>query len=102
MSPLIYIISAAILTFIIRLIPYIFMDHITITNKVKHIIDTLPVVVMSLLVVYCFKDLRVNTSLFLPSLIGALSVIIIHLYKKNTILSILFGTIIYMICLQIL
>ncbi len=102
MSPFIYIMSASVLTFILRLLPYIFMDHIHITPYIKRIIDYLPIAVMSILVVYCFKDVILTGQHLLATIIGVTSVIVIHVIKKNTILSIVFGTIIYMVCLQLI
>lgn len=61
----------------------------------------LPYSVMGLLIVYCLKDVSITSAPYaLPELIAVLSIVILHLWKKNTLLSIGAGTIIYMLLIQ--
>ena len=43
-----------------------------------------------------------NKNHALPELIAVIITILIHLYKNNTLLSIITGTIIYMVCIQLI
>lgn len=61
----------------------------------------LPCALMALLIVYCLK----NTSPLLypyglPEAIAIAAVILLHLWKKNNLLSIAGGTVLYMILVQ--
>ncbi len=62
----------------------------------------LPPAVIGLLVVYCFKNVDFVSSAThgLPELIAAAVVAILHLWKKNMILSIMVGTLLYMLLVQ--
>ncbi|MBQ8579277.1 MAG: AzlD domain-containing protein [Oscillospiraceae bacterium] len=62
----------------------------------------LPYAIMGMLVVYCLKDVRfTDPSEFLPALIGCLIVGALYVRKRNTLLSILGGTVGYMILVQL-
>ena len=57
---------------------------------------------IGLLVVYCFKGVSLMTgSHGIPELLGTLSVAGLHLWKKNMLLSIGVGTIVYMLLVQL-
>jgi len=56
---------------------------------------------MTILVFYSIKDVAWFTSPFgLPEIIGILLVVILHLWKRNPLISIFGGTIVYMILVQ--
>ena len=75
-------------------------------RKTPRIIDklgrVLPFAIMGMLVVYCLKDVTF-TSLdgFLPALIACTVVAVLHLWRRSTLLSILCGTLTYMLLLQL-
>ena len=56
--------------------------------------------VISLLIIYCLKDVPANNTHGLPEAIAILFVIVLHKWKKSTLLSIAGGTILYMILVQ--
>lgn len=61
----------------------------------------LPASVMGMLVVYTFKETTVLTYPYgIPELIAFLVTVGLHLWKRNMLLSIAAGTIIYMIIVQ--
>lgn len=63
--------------------------------------DVLPQAIIAMLVVYCFKDISLGTYPHgLPAFIAGICVVIIQYFKRNSILSILAGTVIYMVLLQ--
>ncbi|OBA04970.1 branched-chain amino acid transporter AzlD [Bacillus subtilis] len=62
----------------------------------------LPSAVIGLLVIYCFKDVSLfSGSHGIPELIGAAAVDLLHFWKKNMLLSIAGGTIVYMALVQL-
>jgi len=68
---------------------------------VEYLSKVLPPAVICMLVVYCFKSVNVLSSPFgLPELIAGLTVVVLHIWKRNNLLSIGAGTIIYMILVQ--
>lgn len=61
----------------------------------------LPPVMMGLLVVYCLKDVPIQSNPHgLPELIAIAFIVLIHIWRRNVLLSIGSGTILYMILVQ--
>lgn len=61
----------------------------------------LPYAVIALLVVYCLKDAVFTGFHGLPEAIAIVITVILHKWKKNTLLSIATGTVIYMFLVQV-
>ena len=62
----------------------------------------LPAAVFGLLVVYCLKDVNIlNGSHGIPEAIAILVVVLLHLWKRQMLLSIAGGTVCYMVLLQV-
>ncbi len=61
----------------------------------------LPPVMMGLLVVYCLKSVPIFTYPHgLPELIAIAFIVVLHLWRKNVLLSIGCGTVLYMVLVQ--
>ena len=60
----------------------------------------LPYAVIGLLVVLCLKDVPESTHFGLPELIAILFIVVLHKWKKSTLLSIGGGTVLYMVLVQ--
>ena len=61
----------------------------------------LPYAVMAMLVVYCLKGISfVQMPFGLPELISVVLVVVLHVWKRNTLLSIIGGTVCYMMLVQ--
>ena len=55
-----------------------------------------------MLVIYCLKDVSMLESPHgIPELIAALSVVVLQAWKRNSLISILSGTVIYMLLVQL-
>lgn len=89
-------------TFLTRALPFIlFPENKEIPRYVKYLSDVLPYTIVGLLVVYCLKDIRLNSAPFaLPEGISLLAVFLLHKWKKNTLLSIGVGALLYMFLIQ--
>ena len=62
----------------------------------------LPYAIMGMLVVYCLRGTSfMSVSNWLPQLIAVAVVVGLHIWKRNTLLSIIAGTAIYMILVQV-
>lgn len=91
-------------TCITRFLPFVlFKDEKKTPVFIQQLSDTLPYACMGLLVIYCLKDVSfLNFPYGLCEIISILCIIFIHIRKRNVLLSITLGTIIYMVLLQIL
>ena len=64
--------------------------------------NALPAAIFAMLVVYCLKDVSIlHGNHGLPELIAICSVIALHLWKRNMMLSIALPTILYMLLVQL-
>lgn len=94
----------AAVTMLLRFLPFLIFNGQRKTPKIiAKLSNTLPCAVMGMLVVYCLKDLRFSSVAdFLPAVLSCLVVVVLHVWKRNTLLSILSGTVFYMLCVQFL
>lgn len=60
----------------------------------------LPYAVIGLLIVYCLKDAVFTAYHGLPELLSIAFVVVLHTWKKSTLLSIGAGTVLYMMLVQ--
>ncbi|HLV49938.1 MAG TPA: AzlD domain-containing protein [Erysipelothrix sp.] len=89
------LITVAIGTYLTRAFPFLYFKNKDISDKFIKVIDALPYATISLLVVYSFKD--VNRSSLLPTILASTLCCGTYLWKRNTVLSILASTVLYMI-----
>jgi len=69
---------------------------------VAYLGKVLPCAVMGLLVVYCLKDVQPAAAPYgLPELIAVAATAGLHVWKKNTLLSVGVGTVLYMLLVQL-
>lgn len=101
-SSLIMIAAVAIATFATRAASFVvFPKGKGVPPTVKYIGMVLPPAVIGMLVVYCLR----STQLFaypygIPELIACLAVIGLHAWKRNVLLSVGAGTVLYMALVQ--
>lgn len=86
-----------------RAIPFLlFPAHKQTPAYVQYLGRVLPQAMVGLLVVYCLKGVSVTTWPFgLPEALGVALVVALHLWKRNTLLSIGAGTAAYMALVQL-
>ena len=94
--------TVALVTIALRFLPFwIFGDNRTTPPLVAHLGKVLPFAIMGMLVVYCLKDMTLTAAPFgIPELIGCALVAGLHVWKRNTLLSIGAGTLCYMLLVQ--
>lgn len=101
MQSILTVIAIILGTMTTRFLPFlIFPEGKTPPPYIIYLGTVLPYAVIGLLVVYCLKDAFNGGYFALPEIIAILFIIIIHKWKKNTLLSIGTGTILYMILIQ--
>ena len=93
---------AALVTALLRFLPFlIFRENRKTPAIVTYLGKVLPFAIMGMLVVYCLKDTGFATpGDWVPQLIGCLAVAGLHIWKRNTLLSIGAGTVCYMLLVQ--
>ena len=98
---LIFVVAA--ITCALRFLPFVIFPADRKTPKVFEYLGTvLPGAIMGMLVVYCYRSTVIFSWPFaLPELISASVVVGLYLWKKNTLLSIGMGTVLYMILVQV-
>ena len=95
------ILAVVAATMLTRFLPFlIFPEGKTPPAAVTYLGTVLPYAVIGLLVVYCLKDAVFTSWHGLPELIAIVFIVVLHKWKKNTLLSIAGGTILYMILVQ--
>lgn len=100
---LITIAIVALGTMLTRFLPFLVFPEGKPTPKyVQYIGKALPGAVFGLLVIYCLKNVSLLTgSHGLPELIAIAVVVLLHLWKRQMLLSIAAGTVCYMLLVQL-
>lgn len=93
----------AVVTIALRALPFVcFGGKKGVPRLVSALGETLPPAIMAALVVYCLKSVPFSTfGDGARQLIAAAAVVALHLWKKNTLLSIGVGTALYMLLIRI-
>ena len=91
-------------TMLTRFLPFLVFGRGKETPKyIQYLGKILPAAVFGLLVVYCLKDVSVLSGNHgIPEAISILVVVILHLWKRQMLLSIAGGTVCYMLLTQLL
>ena len=96
------IVVAALVTAATRFLPFlIFGNGKKTPDIIVYLGKVLPYAIMGMLVVYCLKGVSLTeVSSVLPAALGVGVTAGLHLWKHNTLLSILGGTVVYMVLVQ--
>lgn len=97
------IFAVAVSIFVTRLIPFLlFPGGKEIPPVIRYFGRVLPPAVIGMLVVYCLKSVRPAVYPHgLPELIAVAIVVGLHVWKRNNLLSIGAGTVLYMFLTQV-
>ena len=101
-NPVLLIAVVAVVTALLRFLPFwVFGENRTTPQWLLRMGRLLPYAIMGMLVVYCLKDVTLTTAPFgLPEFLGCAIVAGLHIWKRNTLLSIGGGTLCYMLLIQ--
>ena len=90
-------------TFLERLLPFLIFGKRKVPSIVRYLGKVLPLAIMMTLVVYCLRGTTFNAvANFMPQAVAVVATVILHLWKGNTLVSVLGGTAIYMWLVQII
>lgn len=94
----------SLVTILLRFLPFIIFNGNRKTPKlIEKLGSILPYAIMGMLVVYCLKDINfASVSSYLPALIAGLVVGGLYVWKRNTLISIICGTVCYMVLVQMI
>ena len=95
---------AALVTMSTRFLPFlIFGEKRKTPELILYLGKILPCAIMGMLVVYCFKDVTFLAYPYgLPELIACVAVALLHIWRRNTLLSIGAGTVFYRVLVQLI
>lgn len=89
-------------TMITRFLPFLVFPSGKPTPKyIQYLGKVLPAAVFGLLIIYCLKNVSIFTGSYaIPELLSIAVVVVLHLWKRQMLLSIAGGTICYMLLVQ--
>ncbi len=104
MHDILIIAVIALVTAGLRFLPFwIFGENRQTPPMIAYLGQVLPYAIMGMLVVYCLKGVNLTAAPFgIPEAIGCGLVAGLHVWKRNTLLSIGGGTVCYMLMVQFL
>lgn len=96
------VVVAALVTIGLRVLPFlIFGENRATPPLIRYLGQVLPFAIMGMLVVYCLKGISFTAAPFgIPEIAGCIIVAGLHIWKRNTLLSIGLGTVCYMLLVQ--
>ena len=103
MHDILLVAIVALVTAFLRFLPFlIFGENRTTPPLIAYLGKVLPFAIMGMLVVYCLKDVHfLSASFGIPEILGCAVVALLHVWKRNTLLSIGAGTVCYMLLVQL-
>ena len=96
------IVVAGAVTLLLRFLPFLIFNGKRETPPyIIYLGKVLPYAIMGMLVIYCLRGISFTAAAnFLPELIACAVVVLAHVWKRNTLLSIISGTACYMLLVQ--
>lgn len=97
------VVVVALVTMLTRFLPFLVFGGKRQTPKIiTYLGQVLPYAIMGMLVVYCMKDVKFLAAPYgIPELISCALVAGLHIWRRNSLLSIGVGTVFYMLLVQL-
>ena len=94
---------AGAVTLLLRFLPFLIFGGKRETPPfIVYLGKVLPYAIMGMLVIYCLRGISFTAAAnFLPELIACAVVVLAHVWKRNTLLGIISGTVCYMLLVQV-
>ena len=101
--PLAVIGVIAVVTWVLRAFPFLLFGNRPLPKVIRYLGKALPPAIMTVLVIYCLRDISFSQSPFgIPELAACALVVILQALRKNMYLSIIAGTVCYMILIRVM
>lgn len=98
---LVIIAVIAVVTALLRFLPFLIFSKGT-PKPIIYLGKVLPYALMAMLLVYCLRNVEIMAAPHgLPELIAVVLVVVLHKWKHNSLISILSGTVVYMLLLHV-
>ena len=93
----------AVVTWVLRAFPFLLFGNRPLPKVIRYLGKALPPAIMTILVIYCLRDISFGQSPFgIPELAACVLVVILQVVRKNMYLSIIAGTVCYMILIRVM
>ena len=101
-TSLLIILAVAAVTFATRAVPFLmFPAGKPLPKLIEYLGKVLTPAVIGMLVIYCLKNISLFSAPFgIPELLSSAVVVLLHVWKRNNLLSIGAGTVLYMFLIQ--
>ena len=101
--PLAVIGVIAVVTWALRAFPFLLFGNRPLPKVIRYLGKALPPAIMTVLVIYCLRDISFSQSPFgIPELAACALVVILQAVRKNMYLSIIAGTVCYMVLIRVM
>ena len=101
--PIAVIVITALVTWVLRAFPFLVFGNRPLPEMVHYLGKVLPPAIMTVLVIYCLRETSFAQYPFgIPEIIASLLVIALQWIRRNMYLSIVTGTVCYMILIHLL
>ena len=101
--PLAVIGVIAVVAWALRAFPFLLFGNRPLPKVIRYLGKALPPAIMTVLVIYCLRDISFSQSPFgIPELAACALVVILQAVRKNMYLSIIAGTVCYMVLIRIM
>lgn len=102
MKASILIATMSVITIFLRSLPFLIFKKKT-PKYISYLGSVLPPAIIGMLVIYCLKDITPSCKPFgIPEVIAVFCVASLQVWKRNSLVSILTGTAIYMLLIQLI
>jgi branched-subunit amino acid transport protein AzlD len=102
MRAAILIAAMALATMATRFLPFLVFGNNT-PKYISYLGKVLPQAIIAFLVVYCLHDVSITARPYgIPELIAGALVVGLQAWKRNAVISILFGTLAYMVLIRVM
>lgn len=99
---LLIILICAACTCLERFLPFLIFRGRSVPKVIEYLGRVLPMAIMATLVIYCIKGIYLTAmSGWVPYLAGIAVTAVLHWWRKNALLSIVAGTAVYMLLVQL-
>ena len=93
----------ALTTWLTRALPFLAFRNRELPDVVRYLGGVLPPAIMAILVVYCLRNVHIDLPPHgIPEFSAALLVILLQIWRKNMYLSIVAGTVCYMLLIRVM
>ena len=93
----------AVVTWALRAFPFLLFGSRPLPKMIRYLGKALPPAIMTVLVIYCLRDTSLTQSPYgIPELAACALVVVLQVIRKNMYLSIISGTVCYMILIRMM